>query len=347
MKSDNFSRRNFLKTSAITSGLAAVSPLGLADTLPVQDAVARKLPREVWVTSVSMSGLRAETPGIMVDEIVRVLNDHVPHYQPDIICLPETFATSHLPKSTPWAQKLGICEKVLQQFSNLAKQSGCYLICPVYTSEGGKIYNSAVIFDRGGNKIGAYRKIYLTDYEIESGLTPGPLTPPVFQTDFGKIGIQICFDIEWKAGWEKLREQGAEIVFWPSAFTGGQLVNTKAWENKYVVVSSPWYNPSKICDISGTVISDTGMWDKNLVCAPVNLEKVLIHRYPFNRHFDKIREKYGRKVRITTFFEEDWSVIESLSPEVFVADILKEFNIPTHEQYIRGSEAVQIKARKG
>lgn len=347
MNDNNFSRRNFLKTSAITSGLAAVSPSAFAGTQPVQEPSTGQLPREVWITSVSLSGLRTETPGIMVDEIIRVLNDHVPNYQPDIICLPETFATSHLPKTTPWNEKLGICEKVLQQFSNLAKQYKCYLICPVYTSENGKNYNSAVVFDRDGSKMGEYRKIYLTDYEIESGLTPGPLNPPVFQTEFGKIGIQICFDIEWKDGWEKLRKQGAEIVFWPSAFTGGQLVNTKAWENKYVVVSSPWYNPSKICDISGTVVSDTGMWDKNLVCAPVNLEKAFIHHYPFNRHFDDIRKKYGRKVGITTFLAEDWSIIESLSPEIFVADILKEFNIPTHEQYIQESEAVQIKARKG
>src|SRR3712207_7956687 len=37
-----------------------------------------------------------------------------------------------------------------------------------------------------------------TDGEIASGVRPGPLDPPVFETDFGKIGIQICFDIKWE-----------------------------------------------------------------------------------------------------------------------------------------------------
>ena len=67
---------------------------------------------------------------------------------------------------------------------------------------------------------GEYRKIHPTIGEMNSGVMPGPLNPPVFQTDFGAVGAQICFDIEWPDGWRKLREAGAEMVFWPSAFAG-------------------------------------------------------------------------------------------------------------------------------
>jgi len=64
---------------------------------------------------------------------------------------------------------------------------------------------------------------------MNNGVTPGALKPPVFRTDFGVVGAQICFDMEWHDGWQNLRKGGAEIVFWPSAFAGGTAVNAKAW----------------------------------------------------------------------------------------------------------------------
>ena len=203
-----------------------------------------------------------------------------------------------------------------------------------------------MVFDRAGSGLGEYRKIHLTIDEIESGLTPGPLQPPVFQADFGKFGIQICYDIYWNDGWEKLRDQGAEIVFWPSAFAAGQRVNTKAWENRYIVVSSTRKNTSKICDLRGEVIAQTGIWERNFFCGSVNLEKVLVDTWPHVRHFNEIRRKYGRKVRLTTLHEEQWTVIESLSPDVFAADILKEFGIKTLTQDCQEAEIAQIKARQ-
>jgi len=47
------------------------------------------------------------------------------------------------------------------------------------------------VIDRAGLRMGEYRKIHLPEDEIDIGLTPGPLEPAVFQSDFGKIGIQI------------------------------------------------------------------------------------------------------------------------------------------------------------
>jgi predicted amidohydrolase len=216
----------------------------------------------------------------------------------------------------------------------------------VYTAENGKIYNSAVFIDRQGKKMGEYRKIYITEGEIANGVTPGPLQPPVFKTDFGIIGAQICFDVLYDDGWRKLRDLGAEIVFWPSAFGGGKMLNARCWQNNYTVVSSTRKNISKICDVSGEDIAATGYWNNNWVCAPVNLEKEVVRIWPAVNRFSEINEKYGRKVRITIADEEGWAVIESLSPEVFVADILKEFGLKTWGQTTNEAEIANIKARK-
>ena len=86
--------------------------------------------------------------------------------------------------------------------------------------------------------MGEYRKMHPTIGEMERGISPGTLEPPVFHTDFGAVGAQICYDIEWDDGWQWLRKAGAEIVLWSSAFGGGQALNAIAQLNKYCIVSS-------------------------------------------------------------------------------------------------------------
>jgi hypothetical protein len=73
----------------------------------------------------------------------------------------------------------------------------------------------------------------------------------------------------------------------------------------------------------------------------VNLEKAFLHSWPFCRRFREIEAKYGRKVRIRTFHEEEWTIIESLDADVRVAEILKEFELQTHEEHIREADRAQ------
>lgn len=348
MKNNSSSRRDFLRMSALASGaVATLSPFtssaGSSDV--VKDS--NKLPREVWVATIGLSGLQAKTPQLMAGKVLHLLEENVPKYRADIVCLPEFFLFSSPveEKNMPIEKKVDISLVALKQFSNYARQNNCYVICPVFTKENGRIYNAAVLFDRKGSKLGDYKKIHLTVEEIEWGVIPGPPDPPVFQTDFGKIGIQTCYDIMWEDGWTTLSKKGAEIVFWPSGYAAGQTVNGKAWQHRYHVVSSTWKNTTKICDVTGEVISQTGTYNRNFICAPLNLEKAFLHTWPSYKRFDEIEKKYGRKIKITTFHEEEWSILESLSPEVFVADILKEFDIPTYTQELQKAEMAQIKAR--
>ena len=62
--------------------------------------------------------------------------------------------------------------------------------------EGTAIYNTAVLIDRDGLLVGKYRKVNLPYDEFEDGITPGS-DYPVFQTDFGKVGMMICWDSQF------------------------------------------------------------------------------------------------------------------------------------------------------
>ena len=342
------SRRNFIGKSALTSGMAAIMPLGIiSGTNAVQAGPGQeeRSPSEIWIAGVSQMGIHAADPNGMVERITEVLEQTLV-YKPDFVCLPELFPFSGVDSQMSPSQRVEASDKILEYFSGYAKKNNCYLICPVHTSLNGKIYNSAVFFDRSGKRTGTYRKIHLADYEIKDGYTCGPLFQPVIETEFGPVGIQICFDMEWDDGWTMLRSQGAKIIFWPSAFAGGKCVGTKAWEHKCIVATATNKNTARLCDISGDTIAATGIWNPNVYCAPVNMEKAFLHTWPSVLKFEDIQKKYGRKIRITNYHEEEWSVIESLSADVKVKDVLKEYGLRTHEELTKDTEMLQNRSRE-
>ena len=340
------SRRNFLSKTAL--GVGGAGLLNTSVNAGGLDPVAEKtkrLPREVWVASLTQYNLQGNTIDELIANTVKSM-EAVACYQPDIICLPETFHVAGLSKQLPLSAKtveqpIGHLTKPL---ADVAKKFKCYVIAPVYTVEKGNHYNTAVLIDRNGKLAGVYHKIRPTEGEInETGLSPGPIDPPVFDTDFGKIGIQICFDVEWPEGWRKLKEKGAEMVFWPSAFGGGKKINHMAWLNHYPVISSTRKGTSQIVDVTGEAIAESGSYSRWGICAPINLEKAIIHSWPYAYRFPDIHAKYGDRVRTYTLHEEEISILESRSPDLKVADIMKEFEIISYEENKHRSQVEQEK----
>ena len=344
MKTNPISRRNFCQKTALTTGMASMASLGLAADLPSTQVNNSRSSHEVWIAGVSQMGLRAKTPELMVEKIFGVLEEIVP-YKPDFVCLPEAFPFEYVEAKVSFEERVDVSNKVLSQFSSFARKNNCYTICPVFTSSDRRIYNSAVVFDRTGKRIGEYNKIHETVGYVKGGVSCGALFQPVIPTEFGPIGIQICYDINWEDGWKMLRDQGAKIIFWPSAFDGGEQLNMKALQNKCVVVSSTNKNVSKICDIDGQVIQKTGIWQPNFFCGPVNLEKVFLPTYDYLQECRDIRRKYGKKVNVMVFHEEEWTIVECVSRELFIKDIINEFGLKSHVEGLKEAEIIQAGSR--
>ncbi len=343
------SRRGFIQKAA--AGLAvgvygaSASSSSAAENQPAAREKCNRLPREVWVASLTVRGLSADSSENLVSKVLKRMEEVTP-YQPDIVCLPELFGYMNVRPKPPVSE---IAETVpgpiCKRIGKYAKKNNCYVICPIYSKQNGRVYNAAVLIDRQGEVVGEYRKARLTISEIEKkSTTPGPLKPPVFKTDFGTIGMQICFDVNWYDGWHYLRKAGAEIVFWPSAFAGGELINSLARLNKYYIVTSARYNPTRVIDVTGDELATSSHY-RDWVCAPVNLEKASVHIWPYVKKFKALRAKYDRKLRIRIMGYQDWAVIESRSPEVKIAEVLKEFEIPTFEEYITQAEKAQARHR--
>jgi len=86
---------------------------------------------------------------------------------------------------------------------------------------------------------------------------------------------------------------------------------------------------------------ESGLWSTWGVCAPVNLEKAIIHSWPAALRFPEIQKKYGRKVNCYSFHEEELSIIESRSADVKVRDVMDEFDMITYRESLEEAEKYQ------
>jgi hypothetical protein len=75
MKTNNITRRNFIQKTAVTSGLATLVPIGMTGQVFSGKPDNERLPREAWIAGVSQMGLHAETPDLMVDQILDILQE--------------------------------------------------------------------------------------------------------------------------------------------------------------------------------------------------------------------------------------------------------------------------------
>jgi len=326
----NISRRKFLENASLSAGA-----IGLPGYFPTPENKKNNdsSPRHVTIGTVSIMDISPTDLQDMLQRVLTVMENIVP-YKPDIICLPEIFAYANLPANNYQLKDLGekIPGKIVTPFMSFAARHSCYVICPTYSLHEGNTYISAVLIDRQGKVAGQYDKMRPAESELKMGIKPGKASPPVFQTDFGKIGIQICFDIKYEDGWNHLKDNGAQIIFWPSAYAAGQEISSRAWRHQVYIVTSTAKDTSKICDITGETIVQTGRWQRNWACSSINLEKAFLLTWPAVSLFPDIQRKYGPRIKLTTFNEEEWSVIESLDAGLKIADVLREFNLkPMHE----------------
>ena len=205
---------------------------------------------------------------------VKAYLEKIKDENPDFVILPEMFCCPYQTENFPiYAEKEG--GPVWQQLSGYAKQYGIYLIggsMPEKDAEG-NVYNTSYIFDREGKQIGKHRKVHLFDIDVKGGqtfkesdtLTAGD-SDTVFDTEFGKMGVMLCFDIRFPELSRMMVNDGARIVFVPAAFnmTTGPAhwelsFRTRALDNQIYMVGCA---PAR--DVSAGYIS----WGHSIVTDP-------------------------------------------------------------------------------
>lgn len=147
----------------------------------------------------------------------------------NIICFAELAFTIFFPQKKASSDYQNFAETIpgptTKIFSDLAKELRVVIILNLYEFDDGKTYDSSPIINTDGEIIGVTRMIHITDYEhfYEKGYyTPGNNGVNVYSTEFGKIGIAICYDRHYPEYMRALALKGAEIVFIPQAGSIGE-----------------------------------------------------------------------------------------------------------------------------
>jgi predicted amidohydrolase len=173
----------------------------------------------------------------------------------DIICLPEGVTVCGTGKTyTEVAEP--IPGPSTDFFGKIAKDHHLYIVAGIYEREGDVVYNTAILIDRNGRYMGKYRKAALPREEIEGGITPGE-SFPVFETDFGKVGIMICWDIQFPEPARRLAANGAEVILLPIWGGNETLMEARAIENQVYVVSSGYSATTRIINHRGETLAET------------------------------------------------------------------------------------------
>ncbi|HYK91453.1 MAG TPA: carbon-nitrogen hydrolase family protein, partial [Acidobacteriota bacterium] len=224
----------------------------------------------------------------------------------DLLCLGEgitvvstgkDFASVAEPIPGPTSQILG----------EAARKSRMYVVAGIYEREGTLIYNTALLIDREGRVAGKYRKTHLPETEVDAGLTPG-YSYPVFKTDFGTIGIEICYDNFFPEVARSLALRGAEIILLPiwgdlrgEDYAWDIVARARAIDNAVYMVASIYSNRrSLIINPDGRILADTGRND-GLVTAEIDLNTRTFERWLSVASYGEWKSLYPKERRGETY----------------------------------------------
>jgi len=183
----------------------------------------------------------------------------------DIVCLPEAITMVGTGKTGPQTAE-PIPGPSAERLGRAARTNRIWVVAGLYEKEGDGVYNTAVLLDRRGQLAGKYRKVHLPREEWDKGVTPGR-EYPVFQTEFGTVAIQICYDWFFPEIATIWGLKGAEIVFaptWGTTFAdkegrveGETVFRVRARDNGYYLVPSVYDGNSMIIDPMGRILASS------------------------------------------------------------------------------------------
>jgi predicted amidohydrolase len=228
---------------------------------PVFAEVPAPAPRIVRVATTRVIAANPASIAANEQRMAEILEKVGPE-KPDVVLLSENLNTRGV--RLPLEQKAEtIPGPLTDMLAAKAKKFSCNVITTLPERDGKLFHNTAVWIDRTGRIAGKYRKVHLTIGEMEAGLTPGSEFP-VFETDFGRIGIVTCWDNWFPEPMRILRLRGAEMVFMPLAGDGDPAHWNAVWPARaidngvYLVTSSTVGDTeSRIINPKGEIIAET------------------------------------------------------------------------------------------
>ena len=229
-------------------------------------------------------------------------------YGAKLVVLPELFSTGYWVKDLDMELAETIPGETTLKLERIAKKRNTYITGAIleHGEARGVIYDTAFFITPQG-LTGIYRKICLWDTE-RIRFKSASVYPSIFNSNIGKVGLQICYEIGFPEGARRLALQGADILVYPSAFGKPRLyiwdiaTRSRAIENGVYLIAAnrsgtedngkiEFAGHSRIVNPKGEILAEAANADQAIV-AEVDLNVIAEQRrsVPYLRDLGKLEE---------------------------------------------------------
>ena len=200
-------------------------------------------------------------------------------------CALTGYAYESLTDAIPFAEPLnGPAAEVIGE---VCRETNAHAVVGFIEADGGQYYNAAMLVGPDG-VVGGYRKVHLPFIGIDRFLTPGDRQFNVFELPFGKIGLNICYDISFPEPARVLKLLGAELIAlitnWPTAAWRSPefVANARAIENHVFYAATDrvgsergwnFIGRSKVVDCNGDTLAEASEQDEELVLVAIDFQE--------------------------------------------------------------------------
>jgi predicted amidohydrolase len=243
-------------------------------------------------------------------------------------------------------QKMYIDErknKLSDFFASVARKNNCYIAFGSIHDGDKGLRNSLILIDRNGKTIGTYHKNFPVINEMEQGIIPGDQIT-IIQCDFGKVGMAICFDLNYDELRAKYVQQQPDIILFSSVYHGGLMQSTWAYSCRSYFVSAIGVVqlPSEVLNPLGEIVASSTNYF-NYTLATINLDYELAHLdYNWDK-LKKLKAKYGDAVSIHDPGKVGSIMITSEDKAISALQMAKEFDIELLDTYFDRSRMFRKK----
>ena len=221
-------------------------------------------------------------------------------------CALTGYAYESLEEAIPFAEAAN--GPASNAIAEACRETNAYAIVGFLEADGNNYYNAAMLVGPDG-VVGNYRKTHLPFIGIDRFLTPGNRAYQVFDLPFGKVGMNICYDISFPEPARALKLMGAELIAlitnWPTAAWRSPefVANTRALENHLfyaatdrIGVERGWdfIGRSKVVDCNGDTLAEAGAQDEELLVVAIDFQEANNNRIvnvPGSYEVDRLNDR--------------------------------------------------------
>ena len=271
--------------------------------------------------------------------------------KPDLVVLPEccdTVPTESKAEKAAWVRLRG--DAVLNAVKAYAAEHRCYIVYSAHRERAdGRFANSSRLIDRQGNVVACYDKVFPMVGECASRdfpIVPGT-EAVVAETDFGRVGFVICFDLNFDELRRMYAEKSPDILCFSSFFDGDFQQRTWARECRAYVISSTcasWLE-KRVVDPAGGVMRSESYYSPTFT-AKINTNCEVLHLDGNRDKFADIVRKYGQRVTMRNPGSVGTVTLLSNDPDLPVKAVMEEFGLETYADYLNRSRKEREAALK-